>query len=676
MTTVIVQQQHSLRHSTPPPTSPMAPSLAVNAVPRQSPVSRHLPVCPAGPSPESSPESSSSPFSYHSSDSQDSAKPSSLLISPDQSTRLTPASSPIFAIDAETLSAALNHQASLPLPDPEQMFPWIHGLHPDNHLQLGFFLGRKRGHRVRRTPKCWRGITLVKLGGDLRKARINGAVGPDEVISIRDRFMVADGLLEGFSVRNFDIQTSKMATLSDIVIYGEDSVQQSELIKLAERFGVAQKAWQNKYDPLHEHPPYNCFVLTSSFTDFEKKFPHLVAVNSMGETTGQVTDFGQCEKFEMRSMAKASEISKNVWLGPTPDWMLKSGGEASKEVTYDLMIETNDLSSIPGPRYLSMIDKKLEDGPQRMDFPSSGAIVLPSEKSENNREVQDLISTLRWIYYLANPDEPAEAQEKDSGMGLSISHSELKPRKVLIHCPDGYTESSLLAVAYFMFAQNVPVHEAWMRLHCEKKRNFFAYPIDMQLLKLVQPRILQESPAPITSNSTHIWEPSWFGTVDGSLPSRIMPYLYLGNINHANNPEMLWELGIRQVLSVGEPLNWSKEERAVWGQESLLYIDDVQDNGIDPLSPEFARCLKFIENCKHDGSATLVHCRVGVSRSATICIAEVMQAMSLSFARAYYELLQWEELQMRKRKIPLKRELEWASVCHEIALLNKPYART
>lgn len=37
---------------------------------------------------------------------------------------------------------------------------------------------------------------------------------------------------------------------------------------------------------------------------------------------------------------------------------------------------------------------------------------------------------------------------------------------------------------------------------------------------------------------------------------------------------------------------------------------------------------------KSDGTATLVHCRVGVSRSATICIAEVMASQGLSFPRA------------------------------------------
>ena len=40
-----------------------------------------------------------------------------------------------------------------------------------------------------------------------------------------------------------------------------------------------------------------------------------------------------------------------------------------------------------------------------------------------------------------------------------------------------------------------------------------------------------------------------------------------------------------------------------------------------------------------------------------------------------YELLQWEEYQLKKRGQPIKRELEWETVAREIALLNKPYSR-
>jgi dual specificity MAP kinase phosphatase len=40
-----------------------------------------------------------------------------------------------------------------------------------------------------------------------------------------------------------------------------------------------------------------------------------------------------------------------------------------------------------------------------------------------------------------------------------------------------------------------------------------------------------------------------------------------------------------------------------------------------------------------------------------------------------YELLKWEEHQRQRRNEPLRRELEWATIAREIALMNKPYSR-
>ena len=104
------------------------------------------------------------------------------------------------------------------------------------------------------------------------------------------------------------------------------------------------------------------------------------------------------------------------------------------------------------------------------------------------------------------------------------------------------------------------------------------------------------------------------------------------------------------------------------------------------------------ERGRKKGTATLVHCRVGVSRSATICIAEVMRSMKLPLPHAYcfvrarrlnviiqphlrfaYELLKWEELikqqDVASNSAGVKRELEWGEIAREVALMNKPYVR-
>ena len=347
----------------------------------------------------------------------------------------------------------------------------------------------------------------------------------------------------------------------------------------------------------------------------------------------------------MCEMSKASEISQNVYLGPTPDPSLILIPNILENIRFDLFIETTDLAQVPENRSLEKLKETLEEPnqePLHMEFPSSGSIMPPTW---SQTDVDGLMAMCHWIYSIthspssenSSPTSTINDVSKDSD-GDSIMLSTFPSRstgekKILIHCTDGYTETSLLALAYFMYAEGLPVHEAWVRLHREKGRNFFAYPSDVALLTSIQPRILQESPV-WNGDVLHINEPAWLSKIDGSLPSRILPYMYLGNLGHANNPSLLQELGITRILSVGEPVTWSKEVLDGWGQDNLLFIDRVQDNGVDPLTDEFERCLKFIERGKRDGTATLVHCRVGVSRSATICIAEVMNELGLSFPRA------------------------------------------
>jgi dual specificity MAP kinase phosphatase len=294
-------------------------------------------------------------------------------------------------------------------------------------------------------------------------------------------------------------------------------------------------------------------------------------------------------------MSTASEISQGVFLGPTPDPQLME--TKIDDPSFDIFIETSDLAQMTDSRALKQLKKVLEDPDHptmHIEFPSSGSIMPPTW---SHSEVDGLLETCQWIYEVTHPSQSRSttpASEKDDeGDSMMLASLPSRSRKVLIHCTDGYTESSLLGLAYFMYAEGLPVHEAWIRLHKEKNRNFFAYPSDVALLTAIQARILQESPA-FRGDALHVNEPQWLSKIDGSLPSRILPYMYLGNLGHANNPKLLKEMGITRILSVGEPIAWSKETHQDWPKEDLLYIDRVQDNGVDPLTDEFGRCLRFI----------------------------------------------------------------------------------
>lgn len=297
----------------------------------------------------------------------------------------------------------------------------------------------------------------------------------------------------------------------------------------------------------------------------------------------------------MCAMSKASEISNNVFLGPTPDPGVSP--DCVDEDSYDMLIEATDLAHVPESRSLRALKMGLERNNRKyalhMEFPSSGSIMPPSW---SHSEVDGLMEMIRWMYELANPHEVKRSKRRRSEEDEAIELDDIAtPRKFLIHCTDGYTETTLLALAYFMYAEGLPVHDAWIQLHREKGRNFFAYPSDVALLSAIQPRILQESPR-FNQSVFELSEPKWLSKIDGSLPSRILPYMYLGNLNHANNPELLRELGITRILSVGEAISWPNDvkKELAWPSENLMMVDRVQDNGVDPLWAEFERCLKFI----------------------------------------------------------------------------------
>lgn len=297
----------------------------------------------------------------------------------------------------------------------------------------------------------------------------------------------------------------------------------------------------------------------------------------------------------MCKMSEASEVAHNVWLGPTPENSLCSPS-SKRHHSFDIMIDTNDLAQIPTQDTLKCIRERSSSVPQSVDFPSSGSI-MPQTYAKSTTD--PLTAMCQWIHSLANPRyDTGDDQEQQPDTHGDIPMKVLSPaaRKILIHCADGYTESTLLGLAYFMYAEQIPLHEAWLRLHREKGRNFFAYPSDVALLSTIQANLV---PAlPLTKKSrpgiSGANQPVWLSRMDGSLPSRILPYMYLGNLGHANNPELLKAMGIQQVLSIGEPVNWSKAQIEAWGSANILFVDRVQDNGVDSLTKDFEACLEFI----------------------------------------------------------------------------------
>ena len=742
------------------PTPP--PALSLNTTTSGSPApipNKHLPYCSPGPTPFGLPSPPASPPSK-----QSSLSAQSLLHPPDPNTKVS--SNPlVYAINAATVALALEQQANRSLVHPQELFPWLHGLHPQNALQQAFFTSRNPRRTSRRDacrpPPNQRFLTIIKTGGDLTIARIKGALGPEEVLSplgsgsdLAPCFLDVDPRC-GFSVRNFQIQACKIATISDIVVYGDDNTPREDIEKLAQLIAQAQLNYREELngdlnDPDSPIPAeeFNTFVVTEPFSVFEQHHPSVVAIDAEGMQTTSILDFLTQERIEMNALSTASPIADNVYLGASPEPELCASNTPNQEVLpdeepeYNILVEASDLASMPDQESLDDVTNFLNEKRRRgeraiahLEVPSSGSFLVGERGDVCARTLDRLIALCKWIWYstranqsISEASSPAKDSDGDTEMAFSIESlsstlSDVqRPNRILLHCADGYTETTLIALAYYMYCRGVPLSTAIIDLHVKENRNFFTYPTDKQFLALIEPRLLAASP---THSTTPVGSPSpsptrrnrqpasprplWLERMDGSLPSRILPHLYLGNLLHATNPALLRSLGITRILSVGEPVTFAADDPLV-DEFSVLKIGGVQDNGVDALRPDFERAISFIDEaesevaeCQSAGrelrGKVLVHCRVGVSRSATIVIASVMKKLGLSFPRAYcyvrarrlnvivqphlrfvYELLGWEE-ELGKRSDDEKeggwkgRELEWAMIAREIAAMNRPYCR-
>ncbi len=59
----------------------------------------------------------------------------------------------------------------------------------------------------------------------------------------------------------------------------------------------------------------------------------------------------------------------------------------------------------------------------------------------------------------------------------------------------------------------------------------------------------------------------------------------------------------------------------VRGRIKVLDIQGVCDDGIDTLEPQLEPICQWMDTARKEGGKVLVHCRVGVSRSATVTVS-------------------------------------------------------
>eukprot|EP01001_Neometanema_parovale_P006920 NODE_3254_length_1251_cov_138.421986_g3090_i0.p1 GENE.NODE_3254_length_1251_cov_138.421986_g3090_i0~~NODE_3254_length_1251_cov_138.421986_g3090_i0.p1 ORF type:complete len:223 (-),score=24.25 NODE_3254_length_1251_cov_138.421986_g3090_i0:503-1171(-) len=112
--------------------------------------------------------------------------------------------------------------------------------------------------------------------------------------------------------------------------------------------------------------------------------------------------------------------------------------------------------------------------------------------------------------------------------------------------------------------------------------------------------------------------------------TEILPWLYLGTAKDASNHSMLNQKNIKFIL------NTTREEDANNSETGVRYMKlGVDDHSDAPIAKHFSSCYDFIEEARMNQCSVLVHCRRGISRSATIVISYIMKFLGKSFEDAF-----------------------------------------
>ncbi|XP_037550421.1 dual specificity protein phosphatase 13-like [Nematolebias whitei] len=120
----------------------------------------------------------------------------------------------------------------------------------------------------------------------------------------------------------------------------------------------------------------------------------------------------------------------------------------------------------------------------------------------------------------------------------------------------------------------------------------------------------------------------------------VWPNLFLGDMFMSHDKFGLWQLGITHVLNAAHGKLCCKGSDDFYGTTEKYYGVPANDLPTFDLSPFFYPAAEFIHQALTSGGKVLVHCAVGVSRSAALVLAYLMIHHHLSLLSSIHHVQQ------------------------------------
>jgi hypothetical protein len=118
------------------------------------------------------------------------------------------------------------------------------------------------------------------------------------------------------------------------------------------------------------------------------------------------------------------------------------------------------------------------------------------------------------------------------------------------------------------------------------------------------------------------------------LPSLIIPGVYLGS-EKSSDPETLDRLSIDVVVRLRTSIEAVTDPRP----ERIYHLIRLEDSANGNIQEACDICIRAVQNAIEERKNVLVHCQAGISRSASVMIAFIMQHFQVSVMKAWWTVL-------------------------------------
>lgn len=127
-------------------------------------------------------------------------------------------------------------------------------------------------------------------------------------------------------------------------------------------------------------------------------------------------------------------------------------------------------------------------------------------------------------------------------------------------------------------------------------------------------------------------------------PAQVLDHLYCGSKMDADNLSLLRRLHITHVLNCAAGIDHnpncveSPYKDGESGVRDYMELDALDNPSYPIIRAHYRRAKTFIDGARESGGRALVHCELGVNRSATLCVAYSMELEQMSLLRAVRQL--------------------------------------